>query len=129
MAAFYVGVVMNLVELGNGNTGVSHNTNYPVAVVDSSDAAISGISDIEAGSDALMCSKLMLVKFCVGVSKDSAGQLGNDAIVSSDHPVYVVDGDSSSTHLTGIVQLSSGIDFTCALNNSGNIYCWGKLEA
>ena len=51
--------------------------------------------------------------------------MGNDAIVSSDHPVYVVDGNGSSTHLTGIVQLSSGIDFTCALKNSGNVYCWG----
>ena len=66
----------------------------------------------------------MLVKFCVG-GNGGSGRLGNDAIVSSDHPVYVVDGDGSSTHLTGIVQISSSGSHVCALNNSGNVYCWG----
>ena len=55
----------------------------------------------------------------------TSGQLGNDAIVSSDHPVYVVDGDGSSTHLTSVVQISAGNGFSCALKNSGNVYCWG----
>ena len=80
-------------QLGNGNTGASHNTNYPVAVIDSSDTAISGISDIESGN-AHMCALTNTGKvLCWGAG--TSGQLGNDAIVSSDHPVYVVDGDGS----------------------------------
>ena len=30
-----------------------------------------------------------------------------------------------STHLTGVVQISAGNGFSCALKNSGNVYCWG----
>ena len=57
--------------------------------------------------------------------KGGNGQLGNDASADSDHPVAVVDGDDSSTALAGIVQVSAGDSFTCALTSSGGVKCWG----
>ena len=54
------------------------------------------------------------------------GQLGNDKLVNTDHPVLVIDGDGSSTPLSDIVQVSTGDQHTCALTSSGNVKCWGK---
>ena len=110
-------------QLGDGNTGASHNTNDPVAVIDSSDTAIGDISDISVGNEHSCALTNAGKVLCWGAG--TSGQLGNDAMVGSDHPVYVVDGDGSNTHLTGIIQISSGFDFTCALDNIGNVYCWG----
>ena len=55
----------------------------------------------------------------------ASGRLGNDAEDDKDHPVYVVDGDGSEGHLTGIVEISLGNDFACALKNTGKVLCWG----
>ena len=53
------------------------------------------------------------------------GQLGNSGQLSQDTPVYVVDGDSSTTPVEGIIQITGGKSHTCALNSSGNVFCWG----
>ena len=41
------------------------------------------------------------------------------------YPVYVVDGEGSSVHLSGIIQVISGRDHTCALKSNGELLCWG----
>ena len=41
-------------------------------------------------------------------------------------PVLVVDGNSSTNGLRGITQVATGDTHTCALNSSGNAYCWGS---
>ena len=53
------------------------------------------------------------------------GQLGNDGLGDTDHPVEVVDGDGSVNPLTNIAQLATGDDHTCALTNDGEVQCWG----
>ena len=54
------------------------------------------------------------------------GQLGNDKSDNDNKlPVYVVDGDGSSTHLEGIVQISTGNNHSCALKTDGGVLCWG----
>ena len=52
-----------------------------------------------------------------------SGKLGNNENENKYHPVSVMDGNST---LSGIVQISSGGDRTCALNVSRNIRCWGQ---
>ena len=62
----------------------------------------------------------------------SYGTLGNNSVVDGNilYPVDVVgpdtDSDSSGDGVLGnIVQISAGVDHTCALNSSGNVLCWG----
>jgi len=62
--------------------------------------------------------------YCWG--NDTDGQLGN----GSDEPTLVEDGvaagsDSDGTNLTNIKQITGGIYHTCALSNTGKVYCWG----
>ena len=53
------------------------------------------------------------------------GHLGNNSTTSTSYPVYVVDGDNSTNHLTNIVEVAAGSDHTCALKSSGEVLCWG----
>ena len=54
------------------------------------------------------------------------GQLGNDSMTGSNHPVAVVDGDGSTNPLTGIVALGAGPYHTCAVTSGGGALCWGS---
>ena len=54
------------------------------------------------------------------------GELGNDSTVNTNYPVYVVDGDNSTNHLTNIVEIAVGNEHACALKSSGEVLCWGK---
>ena len=110
-------------ELGNDETD---DKDHPVDVVDgdgSSTTPLTGIVQISSGyyhTCALTSSGGVV---CWG--KGSSGQLGNDGTDDKDHPVDVVDGDGSTTPLTGIVQVSVGPWHTCALTSSGGVKCWG----
>ena len=107
-------------QLGNGNT-VSKN--HPVAVVtsDTDTAPLNGIVQVATGG-AHTCALTMVggVK-CWG--NGIHGRLGNKSSTSTDYPVDVVDEDS--TPLTGVVQITSGFDYTCALLVRGGVVCWG----
>ena len=61
---------------------------------------------------------------CWGTGGD--GQLGNSQNNNQGTPVYVVDGNSSTTPIEGIVQISGGYEYTCALNIQGKVFCWGS---
>ena len=109
-----------------GNDGTS-NENHPQEVIDGdgSTTALTGITQIEAGSAHACALNSSGNVLCWG--KAEYGRLGNDDSTNNkDHPVTVIDGDGSSTALTGIVQISSGADHNCALNSSGEVYCWGN---
>jgi alpha-tubulin suppressor-like RCC1 family protein len=60
--------------------------------------------------------------YCWGDNAD--GELGNGTTTSSSTPVPV----STSGVLSGktLVQIAAGNAFTCALDNSKNVYCWGR---
>ena len=42
------------------------------------------------------------------------------------YPVFVHESESSSNHLTNIVQIRGGQRHTCALSSVGGAYCWGN---
>ena len=54
------------------------------------------------------------------------GRLGNNGTANKDAPVDVVTSSSDTDPLTGIVQVSVGVDHSCALTSEGNVKCWGK---
>ena len=59
--------------------------------------------------------------------KDSMGQLGNGSITGAkNYSIYVHESESSSGHLTSMVQVKSGKEHTCALSTARKVYCWGR---
>ena len=58
--------------------------------------------------------------------ENTNGELGNDSTDNTSYPVYVVDGDNSTIHLTNIVEVAVGNGYTCALKSSGEVLCWGN---
>jgi alpha-tubulin suppressor-like RCC1 family protein len=53
-----------------------------------------------------------------GWGLNGQGQLGNGTTIDVPHPVYV-------TGLTGLVQMSAGLDYALALRNDGTVWAWG----
>ena len=53
------------------------------------------------------------------------GQLGNNANITLMLPGNLV-VDSGSNPLTGIVQVYSGSNHSCALDSDGGVWCWGQ---
>jgi RHS repeat-associated protein len=99
--------------VGTGTTGV---TNYvyngasdPTAATASS---LSGVNKIAAGGDACSLSS------GTGGTVKCWGDLGNGAIGSSQEPITV-------SGLSGVTQVSTGVDHNCALISGGTIKCWG----
>ena len=55
------------------------------------------------------------------------GRLGNDGTANKDHPVHVVDGDGSTDHLSGVVQISAGGHTTPVLLIQMERFCVGEM--
>ena len=112
-------------RLGNDATGSTNRHDTPVYVVDGDGSVdhLSGIVQVSAGNTHTCALNLDGGVLCWGVG--SSGRLGNDGITNKDHPVKVVDGDSSATYLSGIVEISTGNDHTCAVDSDGDVLCWG----
>ena len=111
-----------------GNDGTT-NKDHPVNVVDGDSSAVhlSGIIQVTAGVSHTCALKSNGEVLCWGF--EYSGRLGNDAsgaFAFKDHPVNVVDGNGSSDHLSGIVQISARGSHTCALNSDGEVLCWGR---
>ena len=110
-----------------GNDGIV-NTDNPVHVVAEEDSSdhLGGVIQIATGGTHSCALNSDGEVLCWGAGVD--GQLGNDGIVNTDYPVYVVDGDSSTIRLGGVIQIVTGATHTCALNSDGEILCWGDGE-
>jgi alpha-tubulin suppressor-like RCC1 family protein len=81
-------------------------------------AGVSGVTRIARGPSAdHSCAVIGGAAKCWGYGED--GQLGNGATVSSSTPVTVT-GLSS-----GVTDVGTGFDFSCALLSSGAVKCWG----
>ena len=111
-------------QLGNGDSSVT-KTDHPVAVVDGAGNALAGIVQIDAESNHSCAVTGEGGVLCWG--SNDQGKLGfNSANANSDHAVAVVDGDGSTTALTGIVQVATGSLLTCAMTDEGGVLCWGQ---
>jgi alpha-tubulin suppressor-like RCC1 family protein len=73
--------------------------------------------------------------FCWGDNTSSYGNgnLGDNTSINKSVPVQVLMGDASAvpadndgTYLTNIREIDTGENSTCALSNSGFVYCWGR---
>ena len=108
-----------------GNHGIA-SKDHPVSALnlDDSSTPLSGIAQISAG-DSHTCALTVdgNVK-CWGSGGN--GRLGDDASSIRQRAVFVVDGDNSSTPLSGIVQVSAGGKHTCAVTKEGKVKCWGN---
>ena len=54
------------------------------------------------------------------------GQVGDGSTTKRSTPVDVRESTSSSVPLTGVSAIATGLNFTCALMNSGEVKCWGN---
>ena len=103
----------NFGQLGDGTTAV--NRSLPVAVSGLSGSA--GALTISAGNLHTCAVKADATAVCWGRNLD--GELGDNTIVSSNHPVAV-------SGLTGVAAMSAGGNHSCALKTDGSMACWGR---
>ena len=110
-------------QLGNGGTG---NKDHPVYVKADSSADLLNIVQITAGGGYTCALNKSGEVLCWG--SDGNGKLGNGSTVTANqsYPVFVHKSESSSNHLTDIVQVQAGSNHTCALSSAGKVYCWGS---
>ena len=123
---------------GHGQLGRNTGSANPTAVIgedtngdDSSDGLLTGITQISAGDIHTCALKSDGGVLCWGYQ--GIGRLGNNsrARTGQNHPVAVVGEDINGDNdgdglLTGITQISSGVQHTCALKNNGGVLCWGE---
>ena len=115
---------------GRGNKGQLGNDadssqNLPVKVVaeDGSTDPLTGIIQIATGGKHTCALNLEGEVFCWGYH--IYGQLGDNSTATSiAYPVKVVI-DGVGTPFNNIAQVVAGSNHTCALNNDGNVFCWG----
>jgi alpha-tubulin suppressor-like RCC1 family protein len=96
---------------------------------------ISSVKSLEAGGSTACALKTDGTVWCWG--QNGTFQLGNADNNQDDHvatPVQVQTNDtntpgSAPMFLTGVVQLSVGGEHSCALDSSGQVWCWGKNDS
>lgn len=59
---------------------------------------------------------------------NSSGQLGNGTLTRSLTPTQVVGVFGTEGPLTNVMHISAGENHTCAIKQSGTIYCWGAND-
>jgi len=105
-------------ELGDGTTtGRLH----PVRVIDGTGAGLAEVRDISAGSGQSCARTADGAAWCWGIN--SYGQLGDGTYSNSSHAVRVI--DTSGAPLGGVIAISAGANFSCALATGGVAWCWG----
>ena len=111
-------------RLGSGEDTVIQASPLVLLKVIGSQSPLSNVTQISAGSKHTCALKTDSTLVCWGVGDN--GQLGNNAKSNQNTPVVVVSGDGETSPLANIVDVAAGGTHTCALNDAGNIYCWGK---
>ena len=111
----------DLGQLGDDDTT---QENDPVQVWNSAgDDFLTDVTSI-AGGDSHVC----VATDWDGVQcwgDNTNGQLGNNSTTQSGLPVDVSDTTGTDT-LSDVYDVAAGQQFSCALDNSGNVYCWGN---
>jgi alpha-tubulin suppressor-like RCC1 family protein len=62
----------------------------------------------------------------LGPAPRSGGELGDGTTTDSKTPVTVVAGPGSTSALSGVVAISAGSEYTCALLADHTVKCWGQ---
>ena len=112
----------------NGQVGNNTTTGAPVAptqVVGVGGAGnLSNVTAVVAGADYGCARDSSAAVFCWGANLN--GQLGNNTSTPSNSPVQVV-GVGGAGNLTSITAIAAaaGSMHSCALDSSGNVFCWG----
>lgn len=108
-------------ELGN-NLGPT-DSSIPVRVVGVGGIGyLSGITQVGTGSNYACALNSSGNVFCWG----EGGKLGNNGWSSIATPVQVLGVGGAGTTLNNIIQIQVGYNHSCALNSSGNVFCWGS---
>jgi uncharacterized protein (TIGR02145 family) len=112
--------------LGDGVTSGSSSTPIQVKGVSGS-GFLSNIVSISSGYYYSCAVDSTGGVYCWGYN--TYGQLGNNSVTSSSTPVRVL-GVGGSGYLSGITQVTTSniigtVGYTCAVDNSGSVYCWG----
>ena len=114
------------------NGGVSADQSwFPVDVVGedtsgngSGDGLLSNIVKITLGNKHACALNSQDKVSCWGYG--GYGKLGNGSRDNKNYPVSVIAGSGSSSSLSGIIEIDSFYDVTCALSEEGRVLCWGK---
>ena len=115
------GLSSNYHKLGDGT--FANQTPFPVAVVGVGGAGfLTNITDVSLGGDHVCALSTAGNVYCWGYN--GYGQLGDNTTTNRPTPI-LVKGSGGSGTLSNIVSISAGYHHTCAVNSSGNVYCWG----
>ena len=111
-------------QLGNQSNA---DEDHPVDVVasDTDTTALSGIVQISRSSTSEHTCGVTSEGGVVCWGRGASGQLGNGKTVNKGHPVAVVTSETDTTPLTGIVQVATGREHSCARTDQGEVKCWG----
>jgi alpha-tubulin suppressor-like RCC1 family protein len=108
-------------QLGNGDIG--NHADTPVAVLPGSDGFDpDDVLDFDTGTNHVCAVDSSLKAFCWGSNTDE--QLGDDTGVDADEPVAVLPG-ADEFKPDKIKLLSAGRSFSCAIDESDRVFCWG----
>ena len=111
-------------QLGNGNRA---DSNWPIYVIeeDGSSNTLDSIVQIAAGANHTCALTTEGGVKCWG--KGGKGELGSTT-QKEENPAPVVVMGADSQPLTGVVQITAGNRFNCAVTTSGGVKCWGAGE-
>ena len=108
---------------GQLGQGANQSSKAPLLVTNlAGDSSLTNISQISAGANHTCVLNNNGKVFCWG--NGISGQLGNGSNENHSRPQRVKDEDGES-YLSGIVQVASGSEHTCALESGGDVFCWG----
>lgn len=111
-------------ELGDGTTIERHRA---VRVTRSDGARLTGVTSISAADSSGIvdffrtCAQTGDTAWCWG--GNYFGELGDGSMTDRHRAVRVTDADGSI--LTGLTAVSSGLNHTCAVTETGGVKCWG----
>ncbi|MBK6517306.1 MAG: thrombospondin type 3 repeat-containing protein [Polyangiaceae bacterium] len=101
-------------QLGNGTTTAS----YAASAVQGVDDAVA----IAAGQSHACAVRSSGAVACWGAN--TSGQLGNGSLLASSTPTNVI--DAAGLPISGVVQVSAADAHTCALQDNGDVLCFGS---